>query len=128
MLLAAWLGSANPGLAAKFPINPSAGNSAAMFALHAVTYLLFYVGWEFYFRGFLLFGLRKSMGDANAVLVQALLSALMHIGDPVHEAFGAIPVGILWGMLALRTGSILTTLCQHFTVGLGLDAFLCWRR
>jgi hypothetical protein len=61
-LLAAYLAMNDPQILAKFPINPQAGTSAGMFALHALTYLLFYVGWEFHFRGFLLFGLRSSLG------------------------------------------------------------------
>ena len=35
--------------------------------------------WEFFFRGFLLFGLQKSrLGAWGAVIVQALLFALLH--------------------------------------------------
>ena len=43
------------------PINPAAGRSLSFFALHAAAYFLYYAGWEFYFRGFLLFGLRDSL-------------------------------------------------------------------
>jgi membrane protease YdiL (CAAX protease family) len=124
-VLAAYLGSGDQQLQAKFPINPQAGASAAMFAMHAITYLLYYVGWEFYFRGFMLHGLRDSIGDANAVLVQVLASSLLHIGGPASETFGAILGGLLWGALAIRTRSILSGLGQHYLLGICLDAFLC---
>lgn len=123
-LAAAAAGARDPAILAKFPINPRAGESAGMFALHAATYLLFYLGWEFLFRGFLLFGLRPGIGDVNAVLVQTMASALLHIGSPAAETFGAIPAGVLWGAIALWTRSLLPGLVHHFLLGVALDAFI----
>ena len=124
-LAAAYGASLDPEFLAKFPINPHAGSSPSMFAVHAVTYGLFYLGWEFYFRGFLLFGLRDSLGAANAVLIQTLASALLHIGSPAAESFGAVLGGLLWGALALRNRSLLSGLGQHYLLGIALDAFIC---
>lgn len=125
-LVAAYAASKDPQVLSKFPINPLAGSTPAMFALHAITYGLFYVGWEFYFRGFLLFGLRDSLGAANAVLIQTMASALLHIGSPAAETFGSIFGGLLWGILALRTRSLLSGLVQHYLLGIALDAFICF--
>jgi membrane protease YdiL (CAAX protease family) len=125
-LLAAYLAADDRQILTKFPVNPQAGASTGMFALHALTYFLFYVGWEFHFRGFLLFGLRSSLGDANAVLIQTMASALLHIGSPASETFGAILAGLLWGALALRTRSLLSGLGQHYLLGIALDAFICF--
>ena len=89
------------------------------------TYVLFYLGWEFYFRGFMQMGLRESLGDVNALLVQVMASTLLHIGKPGAETFGAIFGGILWGILVYRTRSLLSGLVQHALLGLALDWFLC---
>jgi membrane protease YdiL (CAAX protease family) len=124
-ILGGWAAAGDAAVAAKFPVNPAAGQSSALFALHASVYFLFYLGWEFYFRGFLLFGLRDAVGSANAVLIQVLASSLVHIGSPASETFGAILGGILWGVLALRTRSILSGLGQHFLLGVSLDWVLC---
>lgn len=126
--LVAYLARTDATLLSKFPINPRAGESAAMFALHAATYLLFYVGWEFHFRGYLLFGLRPAIGASNAVLLQTMASSLLHIGSPAAETFGAILAGVLWGVLALWTRSLMPSLVQHFLLGLALDAFICFAR
>lgn len=126
-LLIAFAAHADAALRTKFPINPRAGASAGMFALHAATYLLFYVGWEFHFRGFLLHGLRPSIGDSSAILVQTMASALLHIGSPAAETFGAIPAGVLWGLVALWSRSLASGLAQHCLLGLALDAFICFR-
>jgi membrane protease YdiL (CAAX protease family) len=125
-LLAGYLGAGNSALREVFPINPRAGESAGMFALHTTTLFAYYVGWEFWFRGVMLFGLRETVGDANAVLIQALASSLLHIGSPATETFGAILGGILWGMLALRTRSIWSGLLQHFSLGWALDWTVCF--
>jgi membrane protease YdiL (CAAX protease family) len=125
-VLGAYVASKDPQILVKFPINPQAGSSPSMFAWHAATYALFYAGWEFYFRGFLLFGLRDSLGAANAVLIQTAASALLHIGSPASETFGAILGGLLWGVLALQTRSLLSGLAQHYLLGIALDAFICY--
>lgn len=122
----AYAARTDAALLAKFPINPRAGASAGAFALHAATYFLFYLGWEFHFRGFLLHGLRGSIGDTSAVLLQTMASALLHIGGPAAETFGAIPAGVLWGVVALWSRSLASGLVQHCLLGLALDAFICF--
>jgi membrane protease YdiL (CAAX protease family) len=124
-LLAAYLGSGDPAVRAHYPLNPSAGASPAMFAVHAASYLLFYLGWEFHFRGFLQIGLRQRLGDANALLVQVLASGVLHIGRPASETYLSFFAGLLWGILAFRTRSLLSGLLQHSLLGISLDWFLC---
>lgn len=125
-VLAGYFGSRDASLLEEFPINPNAGESAWLFALNAATLLVFCAGWEFYFRGFMLFGLRDSLGDANALLIQMLVSSLLLIGAPAPVAFGGILVGLLWGILALRSGSLLSGMSQHFLLGITLDWFICY--
>lgn len=96
-----------------------------LFALHAVCYFLYYVGWEFYFRGFMLIGLEEGLGRSNALLVQVMASCLLHIGSPATETFGAILGGLLWGLLVFRTRSLLSGLVQHYLLGISLDWFIC---
>jgi membrane protease YdiL (CAAX protease family) len=85
---------------------------------------LYYLAWEFYFRGFLLFTLRGPLGDANAILVQTIPSCLVHIGKPEGEILGSIAVGILFGSIALRTGSIWYVFVLHAAIGLLTDWFI----
>jgi membrane protease YdiL (CAAX protease family) len=127
-VLAGYIASTDPAVQAQYPINPSAGNSPSMFAIHAATYLLFYLGWEFHFRGFLQFGLRHRLCDVNALLVQVLASGLLHIGRPASETYASFFAGLLWGVLAIRTRSLLSGLLQHFLLGISLDWFLCYTR
>ncbi len=113
----------DPTMREVFPVNKQAGLTTP-FLLHVVTYALFYVGWDFHFRGFLQFGLADSMGLVRAILVQTMASSLLHIGRPVTETFAAIGAGILWGWLAYRTNSILSGLLQHILIGVVVDAVI----
>lgn len=87
--------------------------------------------WEFFFRGFLLFGLQKSrIGSWGAVLVQAVLFALLHwsyvpgASKPPVEVLSALPGGIILGILALRTRSFLYGFLAHWAISLTLDIIL----
>ncbi len=124
-LVGGYISSRTPAVAAYYPINDAACDSAGAFAAHAGWYLLFYLGWEFHFRGFVQFGLRDSLGATNAILIQVMASALLHFGRPDVETFASILGGILWGWLAFRTRSILSGLGQHYLLGISLDFFLC---
>src|SRR5664279_775429 len=126
ILLVAWVSSGNPALGAYYPLNKSAGSSPTMFGFHAATYLLFYVGWEFHFRGFVQHGLRQAMGDRQAILVQTLISAIAHLGRPAIETYAAVGAGLLWGILAFRTRSLLSGLLQHALLGITIDYCLCF--
>jgi uncharacterized protein len=125
MLSIAWLSARDPAVRAYYPLNRSAGLSPGMFGFHAATYLLFYLGWEFHFRGFLQHGLRETMGDWQAILVQIAASTLAHLGRPAAETYAAIGAGLLWGVLAFRTRSLLSGLLQHALLGIALDYFIC---
>ena len=87
--------------------------------------------WEFFFRGFLLFGLQKSrLGAWGAVIVQALLFALLHwsyvpgASKPPVEVLSALPGGLILGILALRTRSFVYGFLAHWAISLTLDLIL----
>ncbi len=113
-----------PEFMAEYPVYRGAGASGETFLLHAFSYLFFYIGWEMYFRGFMQFGLRTSLGDWNAILVQVIASCLVHIGKPASETFTSILGGLIWGILAFRTRSIVYGIATHWILGVSLDAFI----
>ena len=126
LIVAAYIASQDPSVTADYPLNRAAGDSTTAFALHVAIYLLFYFGWEFTFRGYLLFGLADRLGVSAAIMVQVMASSLLHIGKPPIETFLAMPMGIYWGWIAIRTRSIGSTFVQHASLGIALDAFIIW--
>ena len=75
---------------------------------------------EFFFRGFMLQGLRKALG-ANAVFVMIVPYCMIHYGKPMAETFGAIIAGLVLGSLAMRTRSIWGGVLIHVVVGVTMD-------
>ena len=126
MIVSAFPSSKMPDFLAEYPLYKGAGNSASDFVAHALAYLVFYVGWEVFFRGFMQFGLRDRFGDWLTILVCAMAAGLWHIGKPAGETYTSILGAIVWGMVAFRTRSILYTLLIHWLLGVSLDFFICF--
>lgn len=108
-----------------YPFDKSIGSSLTIFLQYEfLRGLFFYTAWEFFFRGFMLFGLRKYVGDWLAICIQTIPSCLWHIGMPTGEILSSIAGGVLFGLMAIRTRSILWPFILHWAIGIGLDAFI----
>ena len=97
----------------------STGNMLKWFAV----YLLYYIAFEFFFRGFLLKGLEPELGLATAMWIQVLLSVAIHFGKPTPEILGAIPAAFIFGRIACQTNSILYVVLIHWAIGILNDLF-----
>lgn len=85
-----------------------------------VLYAAQFVSLEFFFRGFLLQGLRRALG-ANAIFVMIVPYCMIHYGKPMAETFGAIGAGVILGTLAMRTRSIWGGVLIHIGVATTMD-------
>ncbi|MBK8349449.1 MAG: CPBP family intramembrane metalloprotease [Saprospiraceae bacterium] len=88
--------------------------------------ICYYIAWEFYFRGYLLFGLKDRYGTMEAILIQTISSCLIHIDKPFAEILGSIPVGIILGFVALKTRSFWYVFIVHATLGVLVDLFIIY--
>lgn len=110
---------------AAFPFDKAATESIfAFLRLQFFRGLMFYTAWEFFFRGFMLFGLKKYLGDWMAICIQTIPSCLWHIGMPTGELLSSLLAGLLFGILAIRTRSILWVFLLHYSIGIILDVFI----
>jgi membrane protease YdiL (CAAX protease family) len=73
------------------------------------------IGWEFFFRGFLLFTLARLVGP-NAILLQAVPFALAHLGKPQVETLTTVFGGAYFGWIGWRTRSFVYPFLLHFAV------------
>ncbi len=88
--------------------------------------------WEFFFRGFLLFGMSKfqRLGNWGAIIVQTIPFTLLHwslipaASKPPMEILSAFFGGLILGWLAIRTKSFLYGFLIHWAIALGLDLLL----
>jgi len=72
-------------------------------------------GWEFFFRGFILFAFVRKFG-AEALWLQAVPFALAHIGKPEVETVSTIFGGFIFGWVAYRTRSFVYPFLIHWFV------------
>jgi membrane protease YdiL (CAAX protease family) len=73
------------------------------------------VGWEFFFRGFILFAYARRFGS-DALWLQAVPFALAHIGKPEVETLSTIFGGFAFGWLAYRTRSFVYPFLLHWYI------------
>jgi membrane protease YdiL (CAAX protease family) len=73
------------------------------------------IGWEFLFRGWILFGYARKFGH-HALWLQAVPFALMHNGKPAVETFSTIFGGFAFGWVAYRTKSFLWPFLIHWFI------------
>ena len=73
------------------------------------------VGWEFFFRGWILFGYMRKFGP-DALWLQAVPFTLAHIRKPEVETFSTIFGGFAFGWVAWRTRSFLYPLLIHWFI------------
>jgi membrane protease YdiL (CAAX protease family) len=77
--------------------------------------LLDLFGWEFIFRGWLLFGYSAKFGP-DALWLQAVPFALAHIGKPELETLSTIFGGFVLGWAAWKTKSFVYPLIIHWFI------------
>jgi membrane protease YdiL (CAAX protease family) len=141
------LGALSPDLAAYYPysrdlIRRVSATGFAPFVAHFTAYtFLYYLPWEFFFRGFLLLplALEAERSSANKeslvvntvsstvaalILFQTIPSTLLHFGHPLSELLSAVPAGIFFGILAWKTKSIIPGFLLHAAIGFGTDLFI----
>jgi membrane protease YdiL (CAAX protease family) len=73
------------------------------------------LGWEFFFRGFILFAYARRFGP-DALWLQAVPFALAHIGKPEVETLSTIFGGFAFGWMAYRTRSFVYPFLLHWFV------------
>ncbi|MFO0552268.1 MAG: CPBP family intramembrane glutamic endopeptidase [Polyangiaceae bacterium] len=121
------MASFGEGFQAKYPYykpdkrEPFWPNTALWEAFYASSF----VALEYFFRGYLVHGLRRVMGY-SAVFVPILPYVMIHYGKPPAEAIGSAITGFVLGTVSLKTRSILGGCGIHIAVAVGMDFLAMW--
>jgi membrane protease YdiL (CAAX protease family) len=87
-------------------------NSAYLIYITAVD--LF--GWEFFWRGLVLFGMARVLGPGPAIWLQAVPFAFMHLGKPELETLTTLFGGAAFGFVAWQASSFLYPFLIHWFI------------
>ena len=118
MILLAYLGNKSEVGTNMYPQIRIANWTPALVLYNAASWILYLTGYEFFFRGFLLFGPLFVMDAWSAVALNAVIYALMHLQKNMRETIGSVPFGAVLAIIALQTGSIWTGLVIHITLAI----------
>jgi len=125
-----YIASNDPKLNKYYPFSKNACRSLKTFLIYEMSYLfLYYIAWEFTFRGVFLFSIAEMMDHSKtgiliAILIQTIISTVYHLGHPDTEIFSAFFGGIIFGVIAYATKSFLYTIFIHALIGIVNDTFL----
>ncbi len=120
MFIILWFVTASQQFISKYPLLTSTKYSTTTFLVYEIGMLLYLFGWEFTWRGFMLFGLEKKFGFYS-IFFQMIPFTILHFGKPFLETIGSIPGAIALGILALKTRSFYYCVIVHFSVMFVID-------
>lgn len=111
--LGTWVLSDGAAFQEQYPHYTPATRNWTFFLIYEALFLFYWVGWEYLWRGFLIFGTRHTLG-LYAIFVQALPFAALHVSKPWPEALLSIVGGIALGALVWR--------CRSFWIAVPIHA------
>jgi membrane protease YdiL (CAAX protease family) len=125
VLVVAFYLSKDPVYVNRYPSLHAARGLAGVFWAWELSRVFYMISWEFLFRGYLLFALRKRFGLA-AVVIQMVPFVLMHIisNKPVSEVYFTIFSGLISGLFALEGRSVWPVIWLHAAGAILLDIFI----
>jgi membrane protease YdiL (CAAX protease family) len=88
---------------------------------------LYLLGYEAFFRGFLLFVLVGFFGVWPAVMINTLFYSLAHLPKGAGESFGSIPLGILLCLITLSTGNFWVAFFVHLSMAWSNEVMSLYR-
>lgn len=122
VIIAVWFITGIPEFGDYYPMLKSSRESWLVFIIFELSLFVYMFAWEFFWRGFMLFGLEEEFGYYS-IFLQMVPFVILHNGKPMLETFGAIAGGILLGYLALRTRSFLYGVFIHYIMMFCVDLF-----
>jgi hypothetical protein len=108
-----WVLSADPAFQSEYPHLKSAASDWGDFLIYEALFLFYWIGWEYLWRGFVLFGTARAFGY-TAIFVQMVPFAILHLDKPPAEAALSIAGGLALGALVWR--------CRAFWIAVPIHA------
>ena len=108
-----WVLSDGAAFQAQYPHYDPAATDWRVFLIYEGLFLFYWIGWEYLWRGFVLFGTAHVFG-LYAIFVQMVPFALLHADKPPAEAFLSILGGVALGALVWR--------CRAFWIAVPIHA------
>jgi hypothetical protein len=106
---------------------PPDGTLMPRYFIWEMFYVLQFFALEFFFRGFMVHGLKTELG-LYSIAVMTVPYCMIHFGKPLPECVGSIFAGIFLGLMSYKTQSIWMGSLVHVAVGLSMNWLSLWQR
>lgn len=126
VVVGTWFLSAGSDFQAQYPHYHPAALDWSVFVVYEALFLLYWIGWEYLWRGFMLFGTAHTFG-VYAIFIQAVPFAALHLSKPLPEAVLSLIGGVALGALVWRCRSFWIAVPIHAAQMMILD-FWCTLR
>jgi uncharacterized protein len=121
MLLIVWFVSASPEFIVTYPQGgEELKRNLQLLVIYELCIFVYMLGWEFLWRGYMLFGLFDKLGYYS-IFIQMIPFFILHKGKPDIELFASIFAGIILGIQAIRSRSFIYSWILHCSVMLSVD-------
>lgn len=121
-----WFLSDSSEFQASYPHLRGAVSNWRVFMLYHCAFLMYWLGWEYLWRGFVLFGTAHTFG-LHALFIQTVPFALLHMGKPLPELALSMVGGLALGILVWRCRSFWIAVPIHAVQMLVLDLWCTLR-
>ncbi len=115
-----------PAMRERYPEARVARWTHSAQSLDALGWIVYLYGYELLFRGALLLPLAACLPLVAALAIHTTVYALAHLDKPLAEILGTLPMGFVFGWLAVETHSILPGTALHVAIAL-TNSTLCAR-
>lgn len=111
-----------PAVRAHYPAHAFVREAPMLWIPSTLLFAAYGLAQEALFRGYLLISIADSLGR-RALFLQMALYTLAHAGKPPVEMALSVPAGLVFGLAALRTRSIVPGFLVHFALSTGVNFF-----
>ncbi len=118
-----WMSSRKEKNQQQYPQIRTANWNTKLVSASLLSWAVYLLGYEFYFRGLLLFPLKDSLGLWPAIAVNIGLYSATHIPKGLNEAIMTIPFAIILSILTLETESIWIAYFVHVAMAWSNNIF-----
>ena len=127
VVIGTWVLSDGDAFQAQYPHYAPAKFDWTALAIYEGLFLFYWIGWEYLWRGFVLFGTAPAVGAPLAIVIQTVPFAILHAEKPVAEAYLSVLGGVALGALVWRCRSFWIAVPLHAAQMLILDVWCTLR-
>jgi len=114
----AFLSSGKPANLINYPQIRARLWTRKITVINIVSWIVYLFGYEFLFRGILLFPLAGELGVWPAVAINIAFYSITHVPKGLKETIGAIILGLVLCILTLASGTIWIAVLTHVALAL----------